>query len=253
MSKGKVKMDLFIINKLKEYFYESFDGQTSVYLFGSAATGNWVAGRSDLDLIVIMNDDKMYSLGSKVRDWTWSSDPVYPVLDGFLISSKNNSYSFTRLDSFLKVNFPSDTCIDIMDQWMIKNRSIHLFGSDVVGKFFPEIGINQLSLWAKENLRDMIKSNPDGLLSKHDVVLSKEIWTISWFSRMLLLSKGEVCESKREALLWFANEFSEVKEIVTLLLDDYFKSDADPAKITADQSLMLRRFCFDLLFSGKYI
>ena len=61
------------------------------------------------------------------------------------------------------------------------------------------------------------------------------------------LSRGYICESKLEALQWLANEYSEINDLVTILIDECSKSDKTPTTINSDQSVTLRRFCFRLL------
>jgi hypothetical protein len=64
---------------------------------------------------------------------------------------------------------------------------------------------------------------------------------------MLMLSRGIICDSKRDAMLWLAEEHSEIKELIGLLLEDYSKpADTVPA-ITAEQSVQLRKYCQNLL------
>ena len=235
-------------DKLKEYFYEGMGRETSVYLFGSAATGNWVPGRSDLDLVVLVPKEKLFLLGQKVRDWTLASEN--PILDGYADCSSSNGFSATRLDAFVRVNLPSDTRIDLVDQWSIKYRSKHLFGDDALTGIFPEISHSQLRAWALETLGYMKASNPGGFVPEPQLVLSKLIWTVSWAARMLMLVKGETCDSKREALQWLANEHVDVRSLVSLLLEDYSKSDEAPLSITSEQSVALRKFCLGQLFQG---
>jgi predicted nucleotidyltransferase len=46
-------------DKLDEFFYEGLGRQTSACLYGSAATENWVPGRSDLDLVILVPEEKL--------------------------------------------------------------------------------------------------------------------------------------------------------------------------------------------------
>lgn len=67
-----------------------------------------------------------------------------------------------------------------------------------------------------------------------------------------MLSRGTVCESKKEALQWLASEYSEIRDFVNLLIDDYLKSDEVIPVISSEQSLILRKFCFErMLHEGK--
>lgn len=234
-------------DKLNEFFFEGLGRQTSVCLYGSAATENWVPGRSDLDLIILVPKEKLELLGEKIRKWAWASTPKYPILDGYALSVSRGRLSVMRLDDFVKVTFPSDTTIDLVDQWIIKNRSKHLFGDHSISTLFPDISHSQLRAWAFERLQYMLASNPEGNVPEPKLVLSKLIWSVSWSARMLMLLRGNVCESKREALQWLASEYVEIRNLVCLLLDDYSKSDEVALSITSEQSAILCKFCLGQL------
>jgi len=233
------------VDKLDEFFYEGLGRQTSVCLYGSAATGNWVPGRSDLDLIILVPEEKLELLGEKIREW--ASTPKYPILDGYALSDSRSGLLGKRLDRFVRVTYPSDVTINPVDQWIIKNRSKHLFGNHSIPTLFPDISHSQLRAWALEELEYMLASNPEGFVPEPKVVLSKLIWAISWSARMLMLLRGNVCESKREALQWLASEYVEIRNLVCLLLDNYSKSDEAALSITSEQSAMLCKFCFGQL------
>lgn len=232
-------------DKLNEFFYEGIGGQTSACLYGSAATGNWIDGRSDLDLIVLVPEGKLELLGQKVRLWT--STPTLPILDGYALSFSGSSLSATRLDQFLRVTYPSNTIIELIDKWNIKNRSKPLFGMDSINTLFPDISNNELRAWAINELKYISISNPENIVPEIEVKLSGLIWSVSWMARMLMLTRGVICDSKQEALQWLANEYSEIKDLVYLLLNDYTKSDDMVASITPKESVILRKFCFGLL------
>lgn len=233
--------------KIGEFFYEGLGRQTSVCLFGSAATGNWVPGRSDLDLVIFVPEEHLEQLGRKIRAWVWSSAPTYPILDGYALAISRDRCSIWRLDEFARVTFPSNSTIDLVDQWMIKYRSKHLFGSVSIPTLFPDISQSELRAWASEELMSLLASNPQGNVPAPAVVLSKLIWSVSWAARMLMLLKGSVCESKREALQWLAREYVETRNLVCLLLDNYLMSDEIALSITSEQSQFLCRFCLEKL------
>lgn len=216
-------------------------------LYGSAATGNWVAGRSDLDLVILVPDEMLDLLGQKIREWAWASTPKYPILDGYALSVSKGGRSVMRLDEFVRVSYPSNVEIDLIDQWIIKNRSKHLFGSDCISSLFPDISHGQLRVWAFETLENMLASNPEGNVPEPKVVLSKLIWSVSWAARMLMLLRGDVCESKREALQWLSNEYGEIRNLVCLLLDSYSMSDEGALAMTSEQSANLCKFCLGRL------
>ncbi len=232
-------------DKLDEFFYKGLGRQTSACLYGSAVTGNWVPGRSDLDLVILVPEEKLELLGQKIREWAWASTPKYPILDGYALS--RGGLLVKRLDAFVKVTYPSDATINLVDQWIIKNRSTHLFGNDSISTLFPDISHSQLRAWAFGELEYMSASNPEGIVPEPKVVLSSLIWSVSWSARMLMLLRGNVCESKREALQWLASEYVEIRKLVCLLLDDYSKSDEVALSITSEQSAILRKFCLGQL------
>jgi hypothetical protein len=235
-------------DKLSEFFYDGLHRQTSAYLYGSAATGNWVPGRSDLDLVLLVPHEKLDLLGQKVREWAWSSTPKYPILDGYAVSaSRSGRVVAKRLDQFVRVGYPSDATIALVDQWNIKNRSKHLFGSDSISVLFPDISYGELRAWAREHIEETFAGNPGDNVPEPDLVLSKLIWSVSWAARLLMLLRGNVCESKREALQWLASEYGEIRDMVSLLLDDYLKSDEAALSITSEQSVILRKFCLGRL------
>jgi hypothetical protein len=235
------------MDALKEFFYEGLDCRASVYLFGSAATGNWIPGRSDLDLVIIVPHERLDLLGEKVRNWAWSTEPRNPILDGYALSTSGGGHSVTRLDELVRVRYPSDTKIDLVDQWMIKNRSKHLFGNNSLDRYFPDISTAKLSEWARENLRGLMKSNPKGIVPASAVELPGLFWSISWSARMLMLSRGTICESKQEALQWLACEYPEIKDMVNLLSSDYMRLDIVSTSITSEQGVALCQYCFELL------
>lgn len=230
--------------ELRTLFCDQMDRQTSAYLYGSAATGNWVPARSDLDLLILVPEEKLGLLGEKIKVWRASHGNT--ILDGFAIFFSHNALMARRLEEFHLPARPLVGEIQVIDMWNIKNRSKHLFGIEFV-KGFPEITLSQLSEWARRELRNAFGPLHSGAIPKVDEVLSKLIWSVSWSARMLMLARGLVCDSKQEALRWLAQEHAEVRELVSLLLDDYSKSDAEPISITSDQSLILRRFCFELM------
>jgi hypothetical protein len=225
--------------------------QTSARLYGSAATGHWVPGRSDLDLIVLLPRPYFRLFGQRVREWKSSLAPKYPILEGYVLSPNAGDHSVMRLEAFETANFPGGTQLEPVDQWNIRNRSKHLFGSDSVSNLVPEITLDELSAWARGHLNRMSVTNPDALLPEPRVELSKVIWLVSKTARLLLLSKGTFCESKREALEWLANEHPEIQSLVRLLLGDYLKTDDMPVSITSEQSAVLRKFCVNLLLRER--
>lgn len=236
-----------LLKAVDDSFYTGLGKHTSIFLFGSAATGNWIEGRSDLDLVILLPTERQSDLGIKIREWFWKADPANPIVDGYAILSPGGRKSILRLDELAKVAFPNETRIDLVDQWMIKNRSKKLFGEGDVDNLFPNISINELQAWAIDSLKKMFSGKSVNSIPDVEIVFSKLIWSTSWAARMLMLSNGIVCESKRESLIWLANEYSEINEHVELLLKDFYNSDEQPVSISPEKNIELRNFCFELL------
>lgn len=228
------------LERLKDFFYDQMGQQTSACIYGSAASGDWVLSRSDLDLLIIIPKEKLELLGAKVRAWDRIS--TNPILDGYAVFLSGSSLEAISLERLAKVNYPSSERIRLIDQWYIRNRSKKLFGTEQLHTLFPEVSIEQLRISAFENLRELSKGTQQGGMPK----LSRLIWTVSWASRMLMLSRGQVCESKREALQWLANEYSEISSLIALLLKDFYKSDDVSMSITQEQSVLLSKACIEL-------
>lgn len=231
------------LDKLNEIFYEGMDRQTSAYLFGSATTGEWVAGRSDLDLFIFIPKEKLEILGQKVR--AWSSKSNFPILDGYAAYFSGDTLVTIQLERLLKVTYPSNTEIELMDKWLIKNRAKYLFGDSAINNLVSDINLNQLKSWAQEQMNYLSKANPpkDAYDSTN---LTRLIWVISYSARLLMLSKGNICESKQEALKWLSSEYYEIRELVNSLLDNYSKQ-SNTTSITPEGSFKLRKFCVDLM------
>lgn len=152
-----------------------------------------------------------------------------------------------RLDDFVRVTFPSATRIELIDRWNIRNRSKRVFGTNEIETYFSEISLSETKRWARSELRDMSLQNPFNIIIEKELVLSELIWSVSWLARMLMLSQGTVCDSKRAALEWLASKYEEINIIVNLLLKDYSKSDNEPISIAFEQSMFLRSFCLGLI------
>ena len=79
-----------------------------MWLYGSAATGNWVPIRSVLDLIVLVPKEKLDLLGQKISEWAWSSTPRYPILDGYALSLTSRYDGLTTtLEIQVKHDYPN--------------------------------------------------------------------------------------------------------------------------------------------------
>lgn len=232
------------LERLKDLLCDQMDQQTSAWLYGSATTGSWAPGRSDLDLIVLIPEEKLDLFGQKVR--SWDRVPTNPILDGYAVYLSGRSLKAIHLEQLAKFRHPSPTFIGLVDQWYIKNRSKHLFGSGSLNTYFPDVTLDQLRAWALRELKNLSeKGNARSCIPK----LSSLIWSVSWTARLLMLSRGDVCESKLEALQWLANENNEgddISNLIGLLLENFHKSDDASVAITSEQDLLLSRFCIDL-------
>ena len=235
-------LPVHIVEKIKECFFEGMDRQTSVYLFGSAATCNWVAGRSDVDLVVVAPKVKIDEIANQVR--LWNQAPSHPKLDGYALSCVGRSCEAIHLERFEYVNFPLgmsiESGIELIDQWNIKYRSKLLFGEASIAVFFPNnITHEELNIWALGRLKQISFSNESVTKEFH--------WIVSWFARMLMLYKEGVCGSKQEALQWLGSRYSEVRDLVDFLLENYPKPGWSDALITIEQVKEWRGFCQKVL------
>src|SRR5258708_25736130 len=135
--------------------------QTSGCLFGSAATDDWVPARSDLDLLVLIPEEKIELFGRKITEW--QSNPTNPVVDGYVLFSSENIPMVKPFHEFDKPALPT-TSIWLMDLWNIKNRSKHLFGQDLK-PYIREVGQEELQDWAIKNIKEHLIPHISLLLS----------------------------------------------------------------------------------------
>lgn len=231
------------LETIKDLFFEKMDRRTSAWMYGSAANGDWVPFRSDLDLFILIPEGSLELFSNKVRAWTWAG--TNPILDGYVLYFSGSSVITLSLEQLASVAYPSEARIELIDQWYIKNRSKHLFGEDSLPTFLPEIAPIQLREWAIENLRRVAKAEPRAINLK----FSELIWSVSWSARMTMLARGEVCESKLEALKWLSIEVPESSYIVSLLIEGFNNSDNTITPISLEQSVMLRRLCMNMMIN----
>jgi hypothetical protein len=218
--------------------------RTSAYLYGSASTGHWVPSRSDLDLLILVSEADLGLLEQKIE--TWKSSVGSPILDGFAVFQSGYLVMSKRLEEFSKPAYPVTKDISLIELWIIKNRSSHLFGTEFVSHF-PQIEISALQEWAKAEIKRMFGSLRSSDIPELEAGLSGLIWSVSLSARLIMLCRGNVCESKRQALQWLADEHIEIRDILNLVLIDYSKLDQEKLSITSEQSLVLRRFCLELM------
>ena len=242
------------LKTFNQLFYIDMDLQTSACLFGSAATNDWVSTRSDLDLFIFIPESRVELFSKKIKEW--QSMPKYPLLDGIVMFSSGNVLMAKRLYDFDKAAQPVAESIWLIDLWNIKNRSKHLFGNDLT-TFIRDMGQEELREWAIKNIKDFwIPIISDGLSlgdesSEVKIPLSSLVWTARGVARMLMLTQGNICSSKREALVWFADKFPEIRETINLLREDFEKPDDMAMALNAKQTFKLGRFYLHLLREVK--
>ena len=232
------------LERLNEIFFFGMGQRTSGYLFGSASTGHWVPSRSDLDVLILVQEEDLGLLEMRIKDW--KSVGGRPILDGFAVFQSGHLVMSKRLEEFSLPAFPVIKDISLIELWIIKNRSRHLFGTEFVSHF-PEIEISSLRDWANAEIKRMFGALRSSDIPKLEEGLSGLIWSVSLSARLVMLCRGSVCESKIEALQWLADEYHEIRDILNLLIADYSKSDQQKALITSEQSLILRKFCLEIM------
>ncbi len=147
-----MKNDLLpFLNSIKELFHTEMDRQTSACLYGSAATDNWVAARSDLDLFALVPEEKIELFGEKIK--IWKSIPTNPGLDGFVLYSSGNVPMVREFKKFEKAIRLTANFIPFIDLWNVKNQSVHLFGQDMK-TFVREINREELKDWAIKDIEN---------------------------------------------------------------------------------------------------
>jgi hypothetical protein len=142
----------------------------------------------------------------------------------------------------------------LIDLWNAKNRSKHLFGDDIK-KYIRDIDQEELKDDALKDiknqwiptLKDMLHGKPEA-----KIPLAPLIWTASLVARQLmLLTKGNICGSKKEALYWLADEYREIREMINLLIKDFEKPDEIAMAFNSKEALILVNFCLRLLCEIK--
>lgn len=238
-------------SSLEKLLYFEMDQQTSACLFGSSLTEDWVAGRSDLDLFVIVPEAKLELLGDKIKEW--HSNPAHPLLDGFVLYASAYGTMVREFHKFENARHLGNF-IQLIDLWNVKNRSKHLFGQDVT-KFVQEISLEDLRNWAFKDIENYWIPLLSDLISRGSpeakIPLSALIFMASGVARMLMLTQGNICASKREALQWLANEYVEIRESINLLIEEFEKPDSIAKSSTATHAFMLGRFYLNLLHEAK--
>jgi hypothetical protein len=237
------------LEKIHQLFYVEMERKTSGCLFGSAATDDWVPARSDLDLLVLMPEEKIELLGRKLTEWKLI--PKNPLLDGYALFSRGNIPMVKRFWDYDKAALPT-TSIWLMDLWSIKNRSKNLFGQDLK-PFIREISQEELQAWAIQNIKNHLIPHIKLLLSgstlspETKMPVTPLILIGSEVARVLTLVKGNICSSKREALRWLADGNPEIREMVNQIREDYEKPDEVAIRFTASQAFTLLEFYLRLL------
>lgn len=250
MNKSKLGPTSFL-SSLEKLLYLEMEQQTSACLFGSSLTDDWVAGRSDLDLFVIVPETKIELFGEKIKEW--HSDPARPLLDGFVLYPSAYGTMVREFHKFENAKFLGNF-IALIDLWNVKNRSKHLFGEDVT-KFVQEISQEDLKIWAFKDIEKYWIPLLNEIISRGSpeakIPLSTHIWLASGVARILMLTKGNICSSKRMALQWLADEYIEIRETIYSLKEDFEKPDNLANTLTTDQAFMLGRYYLRILREAK--
>lgn len=242
------------LNSIKELFYTELDQQISACLYGSAATDNWVAARSDLDLLALVPEEKIELFGEKIK--IWKSKPANPILDGFVLYSSSNVSMVREFHKFDKAIRLTGKFIPLIDLWNVKNQSIHLFGQDMK-TFVREISREELKSWAIIDIENYWIPHLSTIISDGDtsseikIPLSALIIMTSGVARILMLARGNICSSKRESLQWLAEEHIEIRESINLFREDFEKSDDLAITLSRRQAGTLVRFYLGLLREVK--
>lgn len=66
-----------------------------------------------------------------------------------------------------------------------------------------------------------------------------------------MLARGNICNSKRESLQWLSGECGEIKEMISLLIEDFENSDDLAVNFTLRQTASLGRSYLRLLQEVK--
>ena len=238
------------LEPLKDLLHVEVGRQTSACLFGSAVTDEWIAARSDLDILVIVPEKKLGLFGQKLKDWQRRT--AHPALDGYVLHSSGNATMVRELHQFEKVSRPVGNFIPLIDLWNAKNRSRHLFGNDL-RTLIPEISQEELRVWAIRDiechwiplLADLVSMADKSTETK--IQLTPLVWVASGVARMLMLARGKVCASKREALQWLAEENSEIRETINLLIENFEKPDCVAPTFASKHTHALGKFYLRLL------
>src|SRR5579863_5670498 len=167
------------------------DQQTSVCLYGSATTDDWVTGRSDLDLFAFIPEEKIELFGEKIK--IWKSKPGNPILDGFVLYRSGNVQMVREFHKFEKATRLTANFIPMIDLWKVKNQSVRLFGQDMK-TFVREISPEELKDWAIKDIENHWIPHLNVVVSGGDasperkIPLSTLISMASGVAQMLMLA-----------------------------------------------------------------
>lgn len=242
------------LNSIKELFHTEMDQQTSACLYGSAATDNWVAPRSDLDLLALVPEEKIELFREKIK--IWKSKPGNPILDGFVLHWSGNVQMVREFNHLEKATRLTANFIPLIDLWKVKNQSVHLFGEDLK-TLVREISPEELKDWAIKDIENHWIPHLNAVVSGGDasserkIPLSTLISMASGVAQMLMLARGNICSSKRELLQWLADEHTEIKEMINLFREDFEKTDDLAITLGIREANTLGRFYLGLLREVK--
>jgi predicted nucleotidyltransferase len=245
----------FALEKAREIFYDEMNHETTAYLYGSAATGDWTAARSDLDLLVFLKQDQVPLFEEHLRKWKTLK---LPFLDGFVCvvdTQDLGTFLFEDLwNGRRNLAEPIVKQIPIPDLWNVRFRSKKLFGSDKRKEVLPRVRREHLKLWATlERDRYWIPEIRRGI-SKLDfadsdtlVSLTPAIWAASGVMRIMNLVSGGEPISKLKALELFIELMPESESQIQFLIDSFEFDDRERKILTVRQALEISKLCLELL------
>ncbi len=242
-----------LIKELKATFYEELDGQSTGIIYGSAAIGDWVSARSDLDVIVLIESmaliDKVSTQFKK-----WKSSHSHELLDGFLLikdGSHLTAKSFYNFDSSPK---SLSEAILTPDIWKIKNESKVLFGSANIKSMVRSVDSVEMRKWAKENKKQFwipsIKNSiaQISLLPQDKLLpLNPAIWIASGAARIKTLEMTGSCMSKQDALSWLIKKGEGPVDLIKMLLENYKISDSAAPKMSKVDAGLIAKHALSII------
>lgn len=192
------------IPKIPEQIFEHFtddyknafgDSLVSILLYGSAASGEYVYKKSDINFLVILNEQGIGQLNKAlplIKRWQKRKVSTPLILTAEYVSSSLDSFPIEFL--IMKQNYKVIFGEDILADLKIKDKDLRLqCEREIRGKL----------LHLRENY---LNTYGNTRLIKHLLRLSLPTFT-SIFSALLHLKKVKIPSSKKDILKSTANEF----------------------------------------------